>query len=124
MNIFQLVDSVAGRKPGQALKILNELILNGEPIPIILTMIIRQYRLMLNSKLLSMKGYSGSEISRNLSLNPYVGSKIIQLSSKYTVDQLEQRLKMCLNADYSIKTGNTEQRIAVECLIVEFAKVN
>lgn len=122
MNIFQLVDSVAQKNPGQALRILNELVLNSEPIPIILTMIIRQYRLMLNSKLLSEKGYSASEIARKLSLNPYVASKLLQLSGKYTEDAMEERLKSCLDADESIKMGRMDQRIALETLIVEFAR--
>lgn len=122
MNIFQLVDSVVQKSPGSALVILNELLLDGEPIPVILTMIARQYRLLLNARLLSNKGYSRAEISKKLSLSPYIASKIIQLSGKYSEEQIEYRLKRCLDTDISIKTGTMDQRTAIEMLIVEFAK--
>lgn len=122
MNIFQLVDSVSAKSPGSALIILNELLLDGEPIPVVLVMIARQYRLLLNSKLLLKKGYSRTEIAKKLALKPYIASKMIQLSNKYSEAQIECRLRKCLDADAAIKTGTMDQRTAVEMLIVDFAK--
>ncbi|KPU44133.1 DNA polymerase III subunit delta [Oxobacter pfennigii] len=121
MNVFQLVDSVSLKNPSKALYILNELIIESQPIPVILSMIIRQYRMLLNIKLMTQKGYSNAEISQKLSLNIYVVSGIKKILPNYSEDQIIKRLKRCLDADLAIKTGRMDSRITIEALIVELA---
>jgi DNA polymerase-3 subunit delta len=121
-NVFQLVDSISYINPGTALSILNDLLLDSEPIPVILAMIIRQFRLLLNTKLLIQKGYSVQDLGSKLGVPPFISSSLYKLSSKYTEKQLENRLKCCLNTDAAIKSGKMEQRLALESLIVEFAR--
>lgn len=120
-NIFQLVDSISMKNPGRALLTLNDLLLDLEPVPKILAMIVRQYRLLLNAKLLSGKGYTSSEISHKLGVSPFVASNMLKISGNYTEEQIEVRFKRCLDIDAAIKTGKMNERIAIESLIVEFA---
>lgn len=121
INIFQLVDSVSAKDTVSALLTLNELLLDSEPIPVILTMLIRQYRLLLSTKLLVEKGYTAQEIMSKLSLKSFVFSKMLQVSKKYNETQIQHRLKRCLDVDAEIKMGRMEPRLALETLIVEFA---
>lgn len=120
-NIFQLVDMISNRNPGAALTFLNGLLMESEPVIMILFMIARQYRLLLNTKLLMEKGYSGQEISGRLGVQSFVLTKLMQFSKQYTEKELKERLIRCLDTDASIKTGKIDPRIAVETLIVEFA---
>lgn len=120
LNIFQLVDSISTNKTEKALSIFNDMLLDSEPIPVILAMIIRQYRLILNTKLLMKNGYSSTEIAQKLGAHPFVISNMQRMSSNYTVEQLEDRLNDCLETDMAIKTGKMDQRIAMEMLIVKF----
>lgn len=122
LNIFQLVDSVTQKKPGRALSILNDLLLDGEPSPVILTMIIRQYRLILKCRLMLDRGYSTSEIGSKLGLKPFIAGNLLRTARCYSVSDAERRLRQCLDADISIKTGRMDQRIAIEMLIAESAK--
>lgn len=122
MNIFQLVDAVSANNPDQALLILNELLLDSEPVPLILSMIIRQFRLLLSIKLLNQKGYSNTEAAEKLGLKPFVFSNLQKVSSSFTEAKLQERLMRCLETDGAIKKGKMEQRIAIESLMVEFAK--
>lgn len=122
LNIFQLVDSISMRNSGRALMILNDLMSDSEPAIRILAMITRQYRLLLNSKLLSGKGYSDQEIAQKLGVKPFVVSNLKRISNNYSEKQVEDRLRHCLHMDIAMKTGAMEERIALETLIVEFAK--
>lgn len=121
-NIFKLVDYVSSRRPDRALSILNDLILSSEPIPVILTMIIRQYRLLLNIKLLQEKGFSAVDISHELKLKQFVVNNLYKISRNYTSSQIEERLNQCLEADIAIKNGKMNPRYALESLIVTFSK--
>jgi DNA polymerase-3 subunit delta len=120
LNIFQLVDSISTNKTEKALTIFNDMLLDSEPIPVILSMIIRQYRLILNTKLLMESGYSSAEIAGKLGVPTFVISNMQRMSSSFSVKQLEDRLNGCLEADMAIKTGKMDQRIAMEMLIVKF----
>lgn len=121
-NIFQLVDMISGKNPGAALLLLNELILESEPPAMILFMISRQYRLILNTKLYSMKGYSSQEIMNSLGVQPFVYTKLSSLAKQYTEEQLLEKLSHCLEVDGIIKKGKMDPRFALESLIVRFSK--
>jgi len=122
MNIFQLVDSISSKNPGQALLILNELLLDFEPAAVIMSMITRQFRLILNAKLLVKKGYSSAEVASKLGTMPFVASNMIRVSNNYSEEQIEKKLKRCLYTDIAIKTGKIEQRTGIELLIVELGQ--
>ena len=77
--------------------------------------------LMLSTKLLVQKGYSTPEIAGKLGQRPFVIEGLVKLSYNYSEEQIEKRLKRCLDMDIAIKTGKMDQRIAVEYLVVEFA---
>ena len=121
-NIFELVDCICARKTGRVLQILNDLLIDSQPIPVILAMIIRQYRLLLNAKLLNQKGYSSSEIASKLGIKPFVLSNLLKISQLYSENQLQDKLNYCLETDASIKMGRIDQRIAIESLLVRFTK--
>lgn len=120
-NIFELIDALTSKNTVSALEIFNELLLDSEPIPVILTMITRQYRLLLNTKLLIDKGYSIQDITSKLGVIPFVASKLYKLSSNYYEEQIEDKMKQCLDADYAIKNGRMDQRLAIEYLIIKLA---
>jgi DNA polymerase III, delta subunit len=122
INVFKLVDFVSEKKPGMALNLLNDLLLDSQPVPVIFAMIIRQFRLLLNVKLLSAKGYSVPEISNKLGIMPFVSKNLLRIAGYYTGEQIENKLRRCLDVDELIKNGRMEQRIAVESLIIEFAQ--
>ncbi|MDI6617402.1 MAG: DNA polymerase III subunit delta [Clostridiales bacterium] len=121
-NVFQLVDSISEKNTGKALYLFNELLLDSEPIPLILAMIIRQYRLLLHTKLLSAKKLSSQEIANRLSVRFFVCSKLQKIIKKYTESDIQKRLYRCLDTDAAIKSGKADQRIAIETLIVEFSR--
>lgn len=121
-NIFKLVDFISLRRPDRALSILNDLILDSQPVPVILAMIIRQYRLLLNIKLMQEKGYSPADISHTLKIMPFIEISLSKISQNYAPSQIEDRLKQCLDADISIKKGKMDQRTALESLIVAFSR--
>lgn len=120
-NIFQLVDMICSKNTSMALTLLDELILDAEPVVMILFMIARQYRLILNTKLLLEKGYSNQEIVSKLGIKTFVLANLIKLSRLYTTKQLIEKLSYCTDTDAAIKKGKMDPRIAVESLIVKFS---
>ncbi|EOC99286.1 DNA polymerase III subunit delta [Caldisalinibacter kiritimatiensis] len=121
-NIFKLVDCIGQKNTEDALSIFNEMILANEPVQLIFYMIARQFRLLLMAKLLEKKGYSVPNIAKKINTPNFVAKKVLTQSRNFSYKRLEEGLKKCLEIDENIKKGNIDSKLAIEILIVGFAK--
>lgn len=121
-RIFDLTDSIAEKNSQQALNILNDMVILKEPLPKILFMITRQFRHILEMKLLSDRGYSAREAASKIGISPYFSGKILKQSKSFTVKELKNIMEECLKTDEAIKTGKINDRIAAEMLIADISK--
>lgn len=122
-NVFYFVDALGQKKADMALSIFNDMILDNEPIQLILHMIVRQLRLLMLTKLYEEKGYSQGVISQKLNIHTFVVKKLITQASNFTIDDLSIILEKALDVDRSIKTGQIDWKLAVEMFIAEISKV-
>lgn len=116
-RIFDLADSMLQKGRNNSLSILNDLIELKETPTHIILMIARHFRNLLKSKLLLEEGYAHKQVALKLKVSPYVVGKFARQSSNLTVQQLKNVLIDCFKADYDIKTGRMDGRIAVELII-------
>ncbi|HHV38403.1 MAG TPA: DNA polymerase III subunit delta [Tepidimicrobium sp.] len=119
MNIFNLLDSISRRDGKRAIRLFNEMYMSNEPVLIILHMIVRQFRNMLQIKSLKAKGYTEGNIRGKLKLSKYEFGKVSKQSNNFSMTQLERALFYCLEADRSIKTSSTDDRLVLEVLITK-----
>lgn len=121
-RIFDLTDAIAGKNSVEALKLLNDMIILKEPVPKIIYMITRQFRHILEMKLLEKEGLSLNEAASRLGITPYAAGKILKHSNSFTIDTLKRAIEQSLELDVAVKTGMINDRIAAELLISEFSK--
>lgn len=121
-NLFKLLDAIGKKSPNIALSVLNEMILDNEPIQRITFMIIKQFRLLFMAKLFAEKGYGPSEVTKKLGVHPYATKKILEQMKSFSSDELENITRKCLDIDSNIKKGKMENKLAIETLIVEIAQ--
>lgn len=119
INIFELVDGIGNKNIKKSLDIYNNLVLMKEPPIKILTMIVRQIRILLQCAYLMKVETNEFEISREIEVNSYFISSYIRQSKNFTLIELYNLLKMCLDIDEKIKTGVLGDKMGVEILIVE-----
>jgi DNA polymerase-3 subunit delta len=117
-NIFILVDCLGTGKIKEALSILNDMVLQGEPIVRITHMIIRQFRYIYQVKLMLNKGYTNMAIGPKLGIQSFVVSKYVKQSKEFTLKRLKEILDELANTDKAIKSGKMEPKLAVEIFIV------
>ncbi len=117
LNIFKMVDAIGLKNVDVALSIFNDLVKDGQHVLRILAMIIRQFRIIYQIKLLLDKGYSERRTIEKLKLHPYYAYNYIKQSHNFDVDTLKEILKACLEVDSMIKKSSLDNNIAVEMLI-------
>jgi DNA polymerase III subunit delta len=120
-RIFDLTDAIAEKNKTRALKLLDDMITLREPLPKILFMIARQFRQILEMKLLRDEGKSIDDAAVKIGVSPYAGKQIHKQTSRFTLEILKEAIRESLEMDVAIKTGKINDRIAVELLITKFS---
>jgi len=121
-NIFDLVDAIGRRETTAALKLLHDqLTHNAAPI-YLLSMIARQFRLLLQLRDLGARGKTADQAAAQLKMHPFVAKKTWAQSLNFTLPQLEAIYQKLLDADIAIKTGRDEPVLALDLLVVELTR--
>lgn len=118
-SIFELVDALGQRKTQRALELLHAQLRHNANEFYLLSMITRQYRIMLQVRDLSTRGLGADAIQKQLGLHPYVTKKMSDQARKYTLEQLEEIMFQLLEVDVSLKTSRLEPTLALDMLVVD-----
>lgn len=121
-GIFDLVDSVGLRQTARALKLLHSMLADlAEPL-YLLSMLARQIRILLQVKELGDQGLSKPQIASQLKLHPYVVEKGMNQARRFTMSQLESAHDHLVATDWQIKTGQIDDILALDTLIVNLTQ--
>lgn len=120
-SVFAMVEALAAGDGHQAIRLLHELLQAGEAPLSILGMIGWQYRLLLQVGELAAQGMSQDEVASTLKQKPYTIKKAWPSAQRYGLAALEQALERLLATDVAIKTGQMEDRVALDVLVAELS---
>jgi len=117
-NIFAIVDAIGNKRCGEALACIKEMLAAKEPPLRLLSMISRQFRLLLQVRDLIGRGCPAREISGRLKIHPYVYQKIATQCHNYDHDLLVGVFESLSELDAAVKAGRQEFYPAIEtCLL-------
>jgi DNA polymerase-3 subunit delta len=117
-SIFDLVDCVGRCEADRALRLLHRM-LDEEAAPLyLLTMLARQIRILIQVSELREQGLSPKEMASRLKLHPYVVEKGLAQARNFTMGQLEAAYQRLVDSDWAIKTGQVEEVLALDLLVV------
>ena len=117
-NNFKFVDAVIKNDYKLSAKLLNDFkIQKVEPIAL-LSLLVREYRLMLFSKDLYKKGYSNNKIGEELGLQDWQVEKLIKNSYSYSLIDLEGKIIKLADLDLDIKLGKMDKYLGLELFVL------
>lgn len=117
--IFDFVDALAEGNGALALRRLDELLRCGEPALIVLTMIARQFRLLLAA--LAWQGGSPKALAKEMGLrSEYPAKKAFGQARRWSHREVTDALDACAACDAAMKRG-VDGRRALEALTIRLA---
>ncbi len=116
-SIWDLIDSINDGKREKAGELLNNLIQQGNDPYYILSMLSRNMRIILLTKLLLKREMSSSEIAKHIGTHPFVISKVKNKSRNIEIERIKKIYEKLVSIDYSTKTGQIEIELALNILI-------
>jgi DNA polymerase III subunit delta len=129
-SIFKLTDSLATKNRKGSLKVFKTLIESGEDLMMIFYMLVRHFRILIQTHSLIAQGEHHSAVARKLKQHPYVAQTASSQSKNFTRDQLKKIYGNLLQIDKSFKTGRIkisvddarELLLEIEQFIIETCK--
>ena len=117
-SIFSLIDSIMVKDNLRASQLLDNLIEQGNSFFNIINMIARQVRLILITKDLLKLKVDNSDIKRQIQISSdYAFNKIITQSKESDEVRLKNNLRLLLDIDVDIKSGNKSEKEYIKKLI-------
>lgn len=120
-KVFDLVDSIGYKNVSKAIDIYKNLIFNKISPFMILAMIVRQFRIILQAKYLKKSGENLQDIARQMGIRDFIVREAVNQGCNFTNKILLEGIKECLETDNKIKTGIIQDELAVEMLIIKYA---
>ena len=121
-DIFALVDAMGKRDTRLALTLLHEHISQNAAPQYLLTMIVRQFRMILQIKDLAARKQTVDVAREQLRLHPFVAQKTWAQAANFSLPQLEAIYYKLLDADLAMKTSRSKPVVALDLLVVELTK--
>lgn len=121
-DIFKTIDAIAQRNKKLALKLIHKHIERGDSPSYIFSMINFQFRnlLMVKSQIEKRTYFQKiNDLSKDLGIHPYVVSKTISQTKKFSFEELKKIYKKIFKTDLYIKTGKIEPQVALDLFIAE-----
>ncbi|MBN2803827.1 MAG: DNA polymerase III subunit delta [Deltaproteobacteria bacterium] len=121
-SVFELVDALGNRNSANIMRYFDELISSREEPIRINAMLSRHIRQLLNVKIYQYKKVDGQSMGRLLGVPPFVVSKLIDQSRKFTSKSLENSLQRLALADLQLKSSRLTGQQVVELALLELAQ--
>lgn len=121
-NNFLFVDAIVDNDLEKSLEYLNDLkIMKVEPT-ILLSLLARDFRIMLNVKKMQEKNIREYEMMNELGLQDWQLDKYLKKIFPYKVKELENILLKLANLDLDIKSGKIDKYMGLELFIIDICE--
>ncbi|MGM0124337.1 DNA polymerase III, delta subunit [Enterococcus sp. AZ194] len=120
-NIFDMTNYVLKGQADLALRLYDDLHLQGEETIKINAILLSQLRLLLQSKILMKIGYQQANIAETLSIHPYrvklAMQQVRSFDEKTVVNLFDELVEM----DYQIKSGKMDKELLFQLFVLKTA---
>lgn len=121
-NVFELNDLVLRLDIPAAMRMYQDMrAQKREPIAIV-GLLINEFRLLLQTKILSQNGYSQANIAKTLSVHPYRVKLALQKIRPFGKPLLSRALTFLIDADYEMKTGQVDHELVFEMFLMRLTR--
>ena len=121
-DIFKLIDYIGQKNSSDAMKILNDMLYEGESVFGIFSMIARQFKVIMQVRQLQIQGHTSKSIAERLKLHPFVVGKALKQTKNFSDEIIIDILNSILESDFKIKNGLVRDTLSIEMLISKYCK--
>jgi DNA polymerase III subunit delta len=120
-NIFEMIDALSAGNAALALNLLHRLLDEEDEISLF-GMVVRQFRLLLQTREILDEGGGLEGISREIDRREFIVRKLADQARRFSMASLEAIYRRLLDIDEAVKTGQMPMDLALDTLVVDLAR--
>ncbi len=120
-SVFDFVDALANGNGKSAQHLLHRLLEDEDPFSL-WGMVVRQFRLLIQSREILDNRGNQNDVARALGVHPFVAEKTTQQAARFSIESLENIYHRLLNIDEGVKTSQVTLDLAMDTLVVELTR--
>lgn len=122
-SIFNLVDAIVGGQAKKGFEMIREQYRIGEDAQYVFTMLLRQFRILLELRDLHERedNLSSDALAKKLNLHPFVVKKSLPFIKRYPMEKLKTIYQALLDFDVKTKTGQGQPDLMLDVLVGKLA---
>lgn len=121
-NIFDINRLVLSQQANEAIQVFHDLLLQKEEPLKLLAIMLGQFRLLLQVKILRTKGYQQGEIAKLINTHPYRVKLASNMERQFNQTILSQAYQRLIDTEYKIKTGQVDPVVQFELFVMQFSQ--
>ena len=118
-KVYDMADTLLSGQGAKALRMLEALLRDGEERLLLLSLLGRQCRQLRYAKAMAAAGSQMGEIASRLGIPPFVAKKLLDTARGYTMKQLGEMTRLCLDSEYLVKSGQMNENGALEKVMLQ-----
>jgi DNA polymerase-3 subunit delta len=118
VSVFDLTDAVGARDCRGALRLLADLVGQGESVHGLHAMVVRHVRMLLSARALLDRGLPASALVREIGMAEWQARKVAQQAGRFSAEDLVAALRRAAEAELRMKTSQADARLVLERWIV------
>lgn len=116
-DIFDLVEYISLRKVEKAIDLLDELLFKADQHMLIISSIENHFKRLYEIKIYLLKGKKLEFFISKYRLPQFVCEKLMNQASKFSLKQLNQLIKVCINTEIKLKSSTTDKQMEMELML-------
>jgi len=136
-TVFDLMDAIGHQNLEKALRILEKTMESktisfkkeeeaskkmDDPIPLLLSMIAKQYRNIWKVKEMTSCYLGTEEVANTLRMSPWNVRKLVEQGKHFSTSSLQEGILKCHQTDLSIKRGRGHKELLMEKLVIDLCR--
>jgi len=121
-KIFDMISAIADGSRKKAFDLYYDLLALKEPPMRILFLLARQFNQLLQVKHMRGLGYDAQAISGKLGIPAFAARNCLRQSAAFEAERLKALVEECVETEEAVKTGNLNEKLAVELILSEAGK--
>ncbi len=116
-DIFDLVEYISIRKIEQALDLLDELLFKADQHMLIVSSIGNHFRRLYEFRVYLSQGKKLDFFMSKYKLPQFVCEKLANQASKFSIKQLNELIKICVDTELKLKSSASEKQMEMELML-------
>ena len=121
-NVFKMIDSIGLKNAPEALRIFEDMIFDGEPVLRIMSLISRQFRIILKVKEMKNEKMKFSDMASQIGVQEFAVKKAARQADNFSDDILNEIMNYILESEFKIKNGFIGDTMSIEMLISRYCQ--